>query len=286
MTESFLDIPDGRVWIEKIGTGMPLVLIHGGPGVGSDYLSSLMQLNTEGLMLIRYDQLGCGRSRKEFTPSLTQVGRYIEELKLILESCSVNGVHLLGHSWGAVVAIEFALAYPSAVSSLLLASPAINIPRWCEDARRLRKKLPLMSQMILSQAEQDGQFEFRETVDALSELYDRFVNGSRETSEIVSAAVNPLANWEVYKKMWGPNELVVNGTLRNYDVTTRLSELEVPVLLTCGRNELSTPEALHEYAGRLKRKKVVIFEESAHFPHVTEKDAFSQCVVEWLKELH
>lgn len=134
--EGYADVTGGRVWYRIVGarTGAtPLLLLHGGPGAPSYYLESLAALADE-RPVVFYDQLGCGRSDKPSDPTLWRVDRFVEELGQIREALDLAEVHLLGHSWGTMLATDYMLTRPKGVTSLILASPSLSIPRWIEDA--------------------------------------------------------------------------------------------------------------------------------------------------------
>jgi proline iminopeptidase len=91
------------------------------------------------------------------------------------------------------------------------------------------------------------------------------------------------AGWQVYQTMWGPNEFYVTGTLKDYDRTTRVAEITVPTLLTCGRYDEVTPDTTAWYQTILPRAEVVVFEQSAHLPHLEETESYVQVVRNFLR---
>jgi pimeloyl-ACP methyl ester carboxylesterase len=136
--------PDGRV---------PVVVIHGGPGMSSDYLASLESLADEGRTVIRYDQLGCGRSTLSKGVVIDGFGPFLEELDAVRDHLGLERVHILGHSWGGMLALEYMLSSPSGVISLVLASAPFSVPRWEAEMARLRSELPLKNDAALRRCE-------------------------------------------------------------------------------------------------------------------------------------
>jgi len=103
--EEIVPVDGHRVWTRRVGTPsspdrLPLVLLHGGPGVPSDYLEPLEALAADGREVIRYDQLGCGRSDHPDDPSLLRVERFVAELARVREALGLERIHLYGQSWG------------------------------------------------------------------------------------------------------------------------------------------------------------------------------------------
>ncbi|MEX2627016.1 MAG: alpha/beta fold hydrolase [Ilumatobacteraceae bacterium] len=121
----------------------PLLCLHGGPGMPSDALDSLAALASGGRTVIRYDQLGCGRSDRPRDPALWTLSTFVEELVAVRRALGLDRVHLLGWSWGGMLALEYLLdRRPDGVESLVLASAPASAPLWREEVRRLRDQLP------------------------------------------------------------------------------------------------------------------------------------------------
>ncbi len=142
-SEGYVDVEGGRVWYRIVGSGneTPLLLLHGGPGAPSYYLNPLEQVSVD-RPVIFYDQLGAGRSDRPTDTSLWRIDRFISELESIREALGLEELHILGHSWGSMLAVDYMLTEPDGVRSLILASPALSVRRWAEDADRLIAQMP------------------------------------------------------------------------------------------------------------------------------------------------
>ncbi len=141
--EGFIDVQGGKVWYEIAGSGLatPLILLHGGPGATSRNLEPLRRLADE-RPVVFYDQLGCGKSERPDDKSLWNVKRFVQELQQVRDALGLDEVHIFGHSWGTMLAVEYMLDKPEGVKSLILASPALSVPKWLEDTNRLKTELP------------------------------------------------------------------------------------------------------------------------------------------------
>ncbi|MGH9660012.1 MAG: alpha/beta fold hydrolase, partial [Bryobacteraceae bacterium] len=158
MRQGWITVEGGAVWYKIAGAGerTPLLALHGGPGYPHDYLAPLEALSDE-RPVVFYDQLGCGRSgRPQNDPSLWVVERFVRELARVREALGLGRVHLFGHSWGSMLAVDALLDGARGVDSLVLASPALSIPRWLSDAARLRLLLPAHVQAVLEGHEAAG----------------------------------------------------------------------------------------------------------------------------------
>lgn len=283
--EGMAVVPGGRVWywLTGGGDGVPLVVLHGGPGFPHDYLEPLAALSVERPLLF-YDQLGCGRSERPDDPALWRVERFVQELEALLQALGLKRVHLLGHSWGSILAVEFALAWPARVVSLMLASPCLSIPRWLDDLSRYRAMLPVDVQLILNRHEAAGTFDAPAYQMATMEFYRRHLCRLDPWPPQLLRSLEG-AGLPVYETMWGPNEFTITGALRAYDRTDSLAALQLPVLFTCGRYDEATPETTAFYSERLSGSRLAVFERSAHMPHLEEPDVYLSAVHGFLRSV-
>ena len=218
----------------------------GGPGFPSDYLAPLAALGDERAVVL-YDQLGCGRSGRPIDPGLWRLERFLAELQQVLSGLSLPRYHLLGHSWGAMLALDHALARPSGLRSLILASPPLSVRRWLADAARYRAALP--------EAFPCGPGDPRSGRDARRRSLCRGDGRLLRPPRLPARPRPPPlqraregAGEAVYRAMWGPNEFVMEGNLSDYERADRLPELALPTLFTCGRYDEASPEATALYA--------------------------------------
>src|SRR5579859_6541944 len=161
--EGYIPVTGGLVWYRAVnlGSGIPLLTLHGGPGSPHDYLEPLEEL-ADDLPVVFYDQLGCGKSERPSDSTLWQRGRFVEELDQIRRALNLEQVHLFGHSWGTMLAVDYVLTKPDGIKSLTLASPALSITHWLHDVRKYRMSLPLGIQQILEKHESNGSTDCEE----------------------------------------------------------------------------------------------------------------------------
>ena len=283
--EGYVQVTGGKVWYRIVGGGSatPLLLLHGGPGFTSHYLDRLQQLSDE-RPVIFYDQLGAGRSERPEDAALWRVERFVEELAQLRIELDLTRVHILGHSWGTQLAVDYVLTKPEGVESLVLSSPALSIPRWAQDAHKLRKTLPGETQKLLVQHEKAGTTDSEEYQTAMMEYYKRYMcqlDPWPQELEESFAEFSP----QVYGTMWGASEFFPNGNLRAYDRTSRLGEIDAPILFTAGRHDEATPETTKWYQGMAPNSSLVVFENSAHLAMVEETDRYIQVVRDFLRKV-
>jgi len=283
--EGYVDVEGGRVWYRIVGSGseVPLLLLHGGPGAPSYYLNPLEQVSVD-RPVIFYDQLGAGRSDRPTDASLWTVDRFVNELAEVREALGLDNVHILGHSWGSMLAIDYMLRKPEGVQSLILASPALSVRRWAEDADRLIAQLPVGLQQAIEGHEAAGTTDDPEYQEATMEYYKRHLSRSDPWSEDLQLAFENL-NPDIYGLMWGPSEFTATGTLKNYEREDVLPSLDLPVLFTVGRYDEATPETVQYFQGLVPGSKIAIFENSAHMTMLDEPQSYTDAVRQFLNEV-
>lgn len=284
-SEGYVRVPGGRVWYQVVGSGrsIPLLMIHGGPGCPHDLLEPLSGLGNE-RPVIFYDQLGCGRSDRPSDPSLWQVDRFLEELKQLIEALDLGRFHILGHSWGSMLATAYAVTRPQGLVSLILAGPFISVPRYLEDNERHRSQLPPEVRDTLQRHETAGTIGSPEYQEAIEEYYKLHVCRVYPWPEPVQRAFDSFG-LEVYNTMWGPNEFYGTGNLLGFDLSSRLPDITVPVLYTCGRYDSTTPEAAAWYQSLTPGAELVVFENSAHCTMVEEPELYLRVVRGFLQRV-
>jgi len=283
--EGYVDVPGGRVWYRIVGGGAatPLLVLHGGPGAPSYYLKPLAALADE-RPVIFYDQLGAGHSDPITDTTLLTVDRYVAELAAVREALGLDEVHLLGHSWGTMLATDYLLTNPTGVRSVILASPALSIPRWLADADTLLMTMPDSIQEIVAHHEADGTYDDPAYQSAVMAYYERFLGRRLPWSADVESTFAQLST-TVYGYMWGPSEFTATGTLQHYDRTSQLSRITIPTLFTAGRYDEARPATVAYYRSLIPNAAIVIFENSAHLTMQDEPEANVRAVRNFLRRV-
>jgi len=259
-SEGFIDVSGGRIWYRIVGggSGTPLLLLHGGPGVPSVSLKPLEALADERPVVL-YDQLGSGQSNRPKDNSLWTVQRFVEEVGQVRKALGLNQIHLYGHSWGSMLAASYMLTRPSGVRSLILASAPMSIPRYARDARDLLTTLPAATRTAIEAHERNGSFDSPEYQAAMMEFYKRYLASRQPWSAEIEKAFAEL-NPDVYDYMQGPSEFTITGTIKDYDVTGRLKDITVPTLFTAGEYDEVRPESVRFYQSLVPGSRLTVIE--------------------------
>jgi L-proline amide hydrolase len=240
------------------------------------------ELARGGRRVIMYDQLGCGKSPVPSNPDMWTVELFVEEVDVVRQALGLERLHILGQSWGGMLGMEYALAQPEGVESLIICDSPGRMDLWVEEANRLRADLPSDVQETLLKHEQAGTTDDPAYEEACLVFYNRHVCRV-PWSDSVSRSFAQMPN-EVYMTMNGPSEFHCIGTLRTWDVTPRLGEITIPTLVISGRYDEATPKISKEVSDAIPGAEWVLFEESSHMPHEEEPERFRQVVGDFLAQ--
>lgn len=270
--------PAGKIWFRLVGESekTPVVTLHGGPGFPHDYLEPLEVVGHDRKILF-YDQLGCGRSDRPKQTDSWNCAHFVEELETIRKTLEIEKWHLLGSSWGTMLGMDYYMAYPQHVASIVFKSPCLSAPQWAEDAKRLCREMGPEWLALTQKHEAEGTTSSAEYMDAKNKFNARFLCRLPDMPLPLSRSVVGNGN-DVYQTMWGPSEFTATGNLKNYDRTSELRNIRVPTLFTCGRYDEATPETVSRQAALVPGGRLVIFEKSAHCAHLEEPDLFIETV--------
>jgi L-proline amide hydrolase len=254
----------------------PIFLLHGGPGAAHNYIDSYKLLANDGRAVIHYDQLGCGNSTllpdkgaDFWTPQL-----FVDELNSLVDHLGQRkGFHVLGQSWGGMLAAEYGVRRPQGLKSLTIANSPASMALWVSEAMRQRSEMPQDIQDTLNKYEKVGDYGNAEYQKATMWVYERHVCRIVPFPPEVTATFDQVArNPTVYNVMNGPNEFFVVGTLKNWNIIPELPKINVPTFIISGHYDEATRACVQPFKDHIKGSTWHIFPNSSHMPHVEEKE--------------
>jgi proline iminopeptidase len=272
-----LAVDGGTIWYKVSGSGQgtPVILLHGGPGFSSYYLKPLEALGDE-RKVVRYDQLGGGKSSGLTDTTKMTIAHFVAELDSLRSHLGYQRVHLVGHSWGTILGLEYYRAHPDRVASLTLASAALDIPQWERHARALLATLPDSMQRAVKTREAEKKFDAPDYQAALENFYSRYVWLRPVKADLDS--MMQQVNTSIYNYMQGPSEFTITGTLKHYDSTPFLPKVRVPTLFTVGEVDEADPVTIRRQAAMLPDGKAVVIPNAAHMTTWDNPDAMIAAV--------
>ncbi|MDE0743038.1 MAG: proline iminopeptidase-family hydrolase [Woeseiaceae bacterium] len=283
--QGFINVPGGPVWykVSGNGKGLPLLTLHGGPGSTSCNYSLLEPLGDQ-RPIIRYDQLGSGRSGRPDNLSLWEVDRFVEALGVIRQELQLTQFHLLGHSWGAALAGAYLLEKgTSGVASVIFSSPLLSTPLWIEDANYLRSQLPQNIQDKLEHHEAAGTTNSDEYQAASNVFYKRHLTRGM-AKEKINCDGAPW-NQVIYEYMWGPTEFFATGNLIDFDLSDRLYKIDIPVLFITGEYDEARPETVSKFQKMIPNSQFVVIKGVAHASLSRAPDDYRKILEEFLDKV-
>ena len=262
----------------------PLVLLHGGPGSSHNYFEVLDELAAKNQrQIIMYDQLGCGNSSiPDDHPELYTKETWVKELMNLREQLGLKKIHLLGQSWGGMLAIIYLCDYqPEGIKSVILSSTLASASLWSRELHRMIKYLPDDEQAAIKAAEDKNSF----TGSAYLKANDHFMSQhvikmSADLPECVRR--NKKSGTLAYETAWGPNEYTPEGNLHDYEYTDKLDRIKVSTLITSGTDDLCTPYVAKSMHDRIKGSEWQLFEYCGHMPFVQKTDEYIDLLCRWL----
>lgn len=259
----------------SFGSGPETVFcLNGGPGLPCDYLREAHScLVDRGFRVVAFDQLGTGAADRPDDPALWTIGRYVEETEAVRRALGLGKVHLLGHSWGGWLAIDYALTHPEALKTLILEDTVADIPHLARELERLRGALGAETVAMMLAHEAAGTLDHPEYQAAITILNYRHVCRLADWPAPIKRS---LGDWNMapYATMQGPNEFLYVGKLKDWDRTADLHRIEVPTLITVGLHDELTPACALRMKLGIPHAELHVFPNSSHMPFYEEPAAY------------
>ena len=279
VAEGHVPFSIGRTWYRSVAAErdegrVPLLCLHGGPGANWLHLKPYEALADE-RQVVFYDQLGAGNSAvaEPHDPAMWTPELYVEEVDSVRTALGLDRVHLLGHSWGGMLGMQYAAGRPEGLVSLIVESSPPSVPAWMPEVARLRSELPPEVEATLREHEEAGTTDSPEYEEAVMVFYQRHLCRTDPWPDWLVECFQALdANPEVYHSMNGPSEFHVIGTIKYWDITDRLGQIDVPTLVFSGRYDEVTPVTTEAAHRAIPGSEYVVMEESSHMAQAEQPE--------------
>ncbi|MBX9457955.1 MAG: proline iminopeptidase-family hydrolase [Rhizobium sp.] len=278
-----VDVDGHKVVAYSFGSGPEVVFcLNGGPGLPCDYLREAHScLIDQGYRVVAFDQLGTGKSDRPTDPALWTIGRYVEETETVRKALDLGKVHMLGHSWGGWLGIDYALTYPEHLKTLILEDTVADMPHLISELERLRAALGSETVAMMQKHEARGTINHPEYLAAITILNYRHVCRLPEWPAPVTRS---LDDWNMgpYGTMQGPNEFLYIGNLKDWDRVPDLPRITMPVLITCGAHDELTPACALRMKLHLPDAELQVIENASHMPFYENPGAYYPALIDFL----
>jgi len=290
-----IETPSGtfRVWTKRVGNNptMKVLLLHGGPGSTHEYLEAFdSYLPGAGIEYYYYDQLGSAYSDQPDAPELWEVSRFVDEVEQVRQALGLDAsnFYLYGHSWGGILAIEYALAHQENLKGLIISNMMASIPAYNEYARDVL--MPSMDPRALEEiqsleeAEDYGNPRYMELL-----IEQHYVNHflrmpADEWPDPVNRAFARI-NPEIYIPMQGPSELGASGKLVDWDRTAALSEIRVPTLVIGAKYDTMDPKHMEWMAGAFPNGLYLYCPNGSHCAMYDDQATYFEGFIKFIRDV-
>jgi proline iminopeptidase len=209
--------------------------------------------------------------------------RYVEEVEIVRNFLGLGVVHLLGQSWGTWLGIEYALTYPDAFKTIILADGSADIPHLVSELERLRGALGAETIAMMQRHEAEGTTDHPEYKGAIDVLNYRHVCRLQEWPAAVKRSLDEW-NMDPYMAIQGPNEFCYTGSIKDWRRVDQLHRITQPGLVLCGLHDELTPACSRLIHQGLPNSEIKVFPNSSHMPFWEEPEDYFKVLVGFLEK--
>jgi len=284
---------DFRVWTRRVGNNprVKVLLLHGGPGATHEYFAAFdSHFPAAGIEYYYYDQLGSAWSDQPTDPDLWTIPRFVDEVEQVRQALGLDrdNFYLLGHSWGGMLAIEYALEHQDHLKGLVISNMMSSGPAYNEYAERVL--MPSMDQDALAEIkrlEAANAIEDPRYMELLIEhhyVHHILRMPAEEWPDPVNRAFVAI-NQAIYVPMQGPSELGAGGVLRTWDRTDDLARITVPTLIIAGRHDTMDPAFMEMMAGKLPKGSFLMCPNGSHMAMYDDQVTYFGGLIDFIRSV-
>jgi proline iminopeptidase len=282
-----------KVWTKRFGNNpqLKVLLLNGGPGATHEYFECFENfLPAASVEFIYYDQLGCGNSDNPNDTSFWDLNRYVNEVEQVRTALGLNKDNfvLLGHSWGGILAMEYALAHQENLKGLVISNMMSSCPDYGKYAQDvLAKQMDPKVLDTLRQLEANKDFGNPKYMELLMpNFYTKHILRLPldEWPEPVNRSFGKI-NQSLYVTMQGPSEFGIAGKLVNWDRKADLPKITVPTLTIGGAHDTMDPEHMKWMATQVKSGTYLHCANGSHMSFYDDQATYFKGLLDFLKKL-
>ena len=288
-----ISTPKGKfnVWTKKIGNNpkIKLLLLNGGPGATHEYFECMESfLPAEGIEIIYYDQLGCGNSDNPKDTSMWSLPRYVEEVEQVRQALKLDkdNFYLLGHSWGGILAAEYAFKYQEHLKGLIISNMMMSCPEYGKYADEvLAKQFDPKVLARIRAIEAKGDFTNPEYMQLLMpNFYAKHICRIPldKWPEPINRSFGKM-NQSLYVTMQGPSEFGISGKLEKWDRVPDLPKLSIPVLSIGGEYDTMDPKHMQMVATKVQNGSYLYCAKGSHMSMWDDQQTYMAGLIKFIK---
>ncbi len=282
-----------KVWTKRVGNNprIKVLLLHGGPAMTHEYFEAFDSfLPAAGIEYYYYDQLGSAYSDQPDEPSLWELPRFVEEVEQVRRALKLDrsNFYLLGHSWGGMLALEYALRYQENLKALIISNMVPSIPAYSRYAQQVL--MPAMDQKALGEIkalEAARKFDDPRYEELLMQnfyVYHILRMPAEQWPDPLLRSLNKI-NQKIYVPMQGPSELGTSGKLVKWDRTADLPRITVPTLAVGARYDTMEPAQMQKVAKSVKKGRYLFCPNGSHFDMYDDQGVYMPGVIQFIRDV-
>ena len=281
-----------KVWTKRIGNNpkIKLLLLNGGPGATHEYFECFENfLPAEGIEIIYYDQLGCGNSDNPNDVALWDLARYVEEVEQVRKALNLDAsnFYMLGHSWGGILAMEYALKYQHNMKGLIISNMMSSCPEYGKYADEvLAKQMDPKVLAELNQIEAAKDFTNPRYMELLiPNFYEKHILRfpAKEWPEPVNRSFAKM-NQSLYVSMQGPSEFGISGKLEKWDRKSDLKNITIPTLVIGAKYDTMDPKHMEEMSKLVQNGTYLFCSKGSHMDFYDDQKVYFEGLIPFLKK--
>jgi proline iminopeptidase len=285
--DGYVDTGGAIVYYTTLGTGPPVVLLHGGPGTTHEYFLPYLLPLARHRQLVLIDERGSGRSHQLEDHAQYNLATMANDIEAVRAALDLGKIDLLGHSFGGILAQAVAIYHPAGIRRLILAATGSSAARINADFKRIKNSVDEKMRAQIEALEARGIIgadgaqlaEYRALVDQAEAPYSYFIRPPAWDS-----ARTPMG-WDVLNQIWGAkSDFHIDGNLAGFDFTEALRKLTIPALVIYGDHDMVTDATAQESHAALVGSALVKIPRSAHMMMVDQNAAFIDAVTHFLEQ--
>ncbi|MFM1794563.1 MAG: hypothetical protein RL642_948 [Bacteroidota bacterium] len=281
-----------NVWTKRVGNNpkAKILLLNGGPGGTHEYFQCFENfLPQEGIEFIYYDQLGCGNSDNPNDTAYWDLDRFVDEVEQVRVALNLDkeNFYLLGHSWGGILAMQYALKYQDHLKGLIVSNMMSSCPDYDKYAENVLAKQfdPVVLDTIMA-IEKRGDFDNPNYMGLLGpNFYEKHILRlpAAEWPDPVNRAFAKM-NKSLYVTMQGPSEFGISGRLENWDVSKQLSSILVPTLVIGAQHDTMDPEHMKWMSTQFKNGTYLYCEKGSHMAMYDDQETYFKGLINYINK--
>jgi proline iminopeptidase len=273
-----------KVWTKRVGKGsVKVLLLHGGPGLGHDYLEVMESFLPEaGIEMYYYDQLGTYNSDQPEDSSLWNIPRYVEEVEEVRRGLGLDNFVLYGHSFGGLLAMEYALKYQQHLRGLVISNMAASSASYLKRTAAIKESLAPGLRDRLNKLEADKAYDSPEYEKIMmDELYPMVICRIKPWPEPILRSVKQM-NAKIYEQIQGKSEFEVTGNMKNWDIWNRLHEIKTKTLSMGAKYDEMDSEDMKRIASLIPNASVHICNNGSHMSFYDDQQSYFDALLKFL----